>query len=64
MIYPDTKSTLTQSHSIPLQMQLEVELEFVQCLANPAYLNCKKLLHLSLIYPSFFSFSRTGLLEG
>ena len=54
-----------------LENRLAIELEFVQCLANPAYLNCNKIRKspsfLSSNSPSLSlscSFSGTGLPKG
>ena len=45
--------------------RLAVELEFVQCLANPAYLNCNKLnASKSFHFTTLFSLGGTGLFEG
>lgn len=55
-----------------VRLRFQVELEFVQCLANPNYLNCMFLLvfktaislnNMLLMIFFFFSFSSTWLLQ-
>ena len=48
-------SYLSEARENPDKYRFEVELEFVQCLGNPSYLNCERLSHDSTINVPFTS---------
>lgn len=45
------------------RLRFQVELEFVQCLANPNYLLCKYCLLVSTGFPDMFSFSTVVVID-